>query len=75
MKYRKGDKVYIKDMSYAHIISGMENGAKISKDTCLSIYSDYNKGRMSCKDIGLKYNVAPSLVSKIVNHKHWSTKK
>ncbi|WP_166667898.1 helix-turn-helix domain-containing protein [Orenia marismortui] len=50
------------------------NNSKLSKDTCLEIYYEYNKNNYTQKELGEKYNISPRTVSRITNHKHWSTK-
>jgi group I intron endonuclease len=56
-------------------VSGMNNPhAKITKEIGNKIYNEYKNNKINQYELAKKYNTAQSVVSRIVNHKHWTTK-
>ena len=51
------------------------NNRKLTKKKCLEIYNEYNNNKCTQKELGEKYEISPRTISRIINHKHWSTKK
>ena len=55
-------------------VSGINNPqAKITKEEGIKIYNEYNNGCLYQYEIAEKYNTTQSVISRIVNNKHWTT--
>lgn len=48
------------------------NFTKLSKDTVISIRSEYKKGKIKQKDLAAKYGVSQSAISSILKRKNWA---
>ena len=53
-------------------IKGEQNGqAKLTSEQVLSIRGEYSQGNTSYPKLGVKYNVDPSTIGKIINQETW----
>ena len=68
------DEEWIKGMLYINFEDiDWEYLKKITKEEGIKIYNEYNNGCLYQYEIAEKYNTTQSVISRIVNNKHWTT--
>ena len=55
-------------------ISEQEKRRSINKEICFEIYKGFYKNKLTKNHFRERYNLSSSMVGRIINHKHWSTK-
>ena len=57
-------------------VSGINNPkAKVTKNMALKIIKQYNNTNVTYKDLAAKYNLHKCTIGRIINKRHWATKK
>lgn len=56
-------------------IKAKKEQQKVSEEKSLKIFDEYNNQNISQKKLSKKYNIHQGTISRIVNGRHWATKK